>query len=56
MSALKDFNLRDKGAAVWAGWSRPVRTAFVIIVVVLIGLHCTDGTLGKHFRSEWAWR
>jgi branched-chain amino acid transport system permease protein len=38
MSALKDFNLRDKGAEIWSGWSRPVRTAFVITVVVIVGL------------------
>ena len=38
MSALRDFNLRDKGAEIWAGWNRPVRTIFVITVVVLVGL------------------
>ena len=38
MSSLKNFNLRDKGAEIWAGWSRPVRTAFVITLIVAIGL------------------
>ena len=38
MSALKNFNLRDKGAEIWSGWSRPVRTAFVLTTIVLIGL------------------
>ncbi|QLL23711.1 branched-chain amino acid ABC transporter permease [Actinobacteria bacterium IMCC25003] len=38
MANLTSFNLRDKGAQIWAGWSRPVRTIFVIAVIVLIGL------------------
>ena len=38
MSALSNFNLRDKGAEIWAGWSRPVRTLFVSVFVLLIAL------------------
>jgi branched-chain amino acid transport system permease protein len=38
MANLTQFNLRDKGAEIWAGWSRPVRTAFVLTFIVLIGL------------------
>ena len=33
-----NFNLRDKGAEVWASWSRPVRTAFVVTLTVIVGL------------------
>lgn len=38
MANLNQFNLRDKGAELWARWPRPVRTIFVIAVIVLIGL------------------
>jgi branched-chain amino acid transport system permease protein len=38
MANLTQFNLRDKGAELWAGWSRPVRTIFVVAVIVIIGL------------------
>ena len=38
MSKLKNFNLRDAGASIWAGWNRTTRTAFVIAVVFIIGL------------------
>jgi branched-chain amino acid transport system permease protein len=38
MANLNQFNLRDKGAELWASWPRPVRTIFVIAVIVLIGL------------------
>jgi branched-chain amino acid transport system permease protein len=38
MANLTSFNLRDKGAEIWAGWSRPVRTIFVLAFIVLIGL------------------
>ena len=31
-------NLRDKGAALWEGWNRPKRVAFVIILIGLVGL------------------
>ena len=38
MANLTRFNLRDKGADIWAGWSRPVRTIFVLAMIVLVGL------------------
>ena len=38
MANLNQFNLRDKGAELWASWPRPVRTIFVIAVIVVIGL------------------
>jgi branched-chain amino acid transport system permease protein len=38
MANLTRFNLRDKGAEIWAGWSRPVRTIFALAVIFLIGL------------------
>ena len=38
MANLTRFNLRDKGAEIWSGWSRPVRTVFVLAFIVLIGL------------------
>ena len=38
MSILNKFNPRDKGADIWAGWSRPVRTIFVLSMIVLVGL------------------
>jgi branched-chain amino acid transport system permease protein len=38
MANLTRFNLRDKGAEIWAGWSRPVRTIFVLSMIVLVGL------------------
>jgi len=38
MANLTSFNLRDKGAEIWAGWSRPVRTIFVLAFIALIGL------------------
>jgi len=38
MSALKNFNLRDKGAEIWAGWNRLTRTIFVSVFVLLIAL------------------
>jgi len=38
MSALKSFNLRDKGAEIWAGWNRLTRTVFVSVFVLLIAL------------------
>jgi branched-chain amino acid transport system permease protein len=38
MANLTRFNLRDKGAEIWAGWSRPVRTIFVLFMIVLVGL------------------
>jgi branched-chain amino acid transport system permease protein len=38
MANLTSFNLRDKGADIWAGWSRPVRTIFVLVVIAIVGL------------------
>jgi branched-chain amino acid transport system permease protein len=38
MTKLSEFNLRDKGAELWAGWSRPIRTLFVLAVIGLVGL------------------
>jgi len=38
MANLTRFNLRDKGADIWAGWSRPERTLFVLSMIVLVGL------------------
>jgi branched-chain amino acid transport system permease protein len=45
MNALRNFNLRDKGAEIWAGWSRPVRTAFVLTMILIVGL--------LPFSAEW---
>ena len=38
MAKLTRFNLRDKGAEIWAGWSRPVRTIFVVLCIAVVGL------------------
>ena len=38
MANLTSFNLRDKGAEIWTGWSRPVRTIFVLAIIALVGL------------------
>ena len=38
MSKLKNFNLRDSGAALWAGWNRPTRTIFALFVIGLVAL------------------
>ena len=38
MSSLKTFNLRDKGADIWAAWNRPSRVAFVLFVIAMVGL------------------
>ena len=46
MSSLKDFNLRDKGADIWAAWNRPSRVAFVLFVVVMVGLMPFASTFG----------
>ena len=32
------MNLRDTGANIWGNWNRPKRTAFVILVVAIVGL------------------
>jgi branched-chain amino acid transport system permease protein len=38
MANLKNFNLRDKGADLWAGWSRPKRVASVLFSLILVVL------------------
>jgi branched-chain amino acid transport system permease protein len=38
MSTIKNFNLRDKGAHLWESWDRPKRTAFVVILIAIVGL------------------
>ncbi len=38
MSKFTDFNLRDKGAAIWADWNRAKRTIFVLVVIGLTAL------------------
>lgn len=38
MNRFTNFNLRDKGAEIWAGWSRATRTIFVVVFVFLVGL------------------
>ena len=38
MNTLRNFNLRDKGAEVWASWNRPVRTVFVLAMITIVGL------------------
>ena len=35
MKLFGGFNLRDKGAAIWAGWNRTTRTIFVIAMVAV---------------------
>ncbi len=38
MANLTRFNLRDKGAEIWTGWSRPVRSIFVVVCIAVVGL------------------
>ena len=38
MSKFTNFNLRDKGAAIWAGWNRATRTIFVLVVIGLTAI------------------
>ena len=38
MKSIFNFNLRDKGAEVWANWNRPQRTLFTIGFIFLVGL------------------
>jgi branched-chain amino acid transport system permease protein len=35
---LRNFNLRDKGAATWESWDRPRRTIFVFALIALVAL------------------
>lgn len=46
MNTLKNFNLRDKGAEIWAGWNRPNRTIFVLFVIFMVGLLPFASTFG----------
>jgi branched-chain amino acid transport system permease protein len=46
MNTLKNFNLRDKGAEIWAGWNRPNRTIFVLFVILMVGLLPFASTFG----------
>jgi len=46
MNTLKNFNLRDKGAEIWAGWNRPNRTIFVFFVIFMVGLLPFASTFG----------
>jgi len=38
MQIMSNFNLRDKGADIWAKWNRPTRVTFVLVLIFLIGL------------------
>ena len=38
MNTLKNFNLRDQGAKIWAGWNRSSRVVFVLFIVAMVGL------------------
>jgi branched-chain amino acid transport system permease protein len=38
MSKFGNFNLRDKGAAIWAGWNRATRTIFVLVMIGIAAL------------------
>jgi branched-chain amino acid transport system permease protein len=46
MNTLKNFNLRDKGAEIWAGWNRPNRTIFALFVIFMVGLLPFASTFG----------
>jgi branched-chain amino acid transport system permease protein len=46
MNTLINFNLRDKGAEIWAGWNRPNRTIFVLFVIFMVGLLPFASTFG----------
>jgi branched-chain amino acid transport system permease protein len=46
MSSLKNFNLRDKGADVWAAWNRPSRVAFILFLLAMVGLLPFASTFG----------
>jgi branched-chain amino acid transport system permease protein len=38
LTSVRNFNLRDKGANLWAGWNRPQRTLFALLAIALAGL------------------
>jgi len=46
MSTLKSFNLRDKGADIWASWNKTSRVAFVLFLIAMVGLLPFASTFG----------
>jgi branched-chain amino acid transport system permease protein len=46
MSTLKSFNLRDKGADIWASWNKASRVAFVLFIIAMVGLLPFASTFG----------
>ena len=38
MTIMNNFNLRDKGAEIWAKWNKPTRVFFSVVVIFLVGL------------------
>jgi len=38
MEHKKTFNLRDRGAEVWAGWNRTTRSVFAVLLIGLVAL------------------
>jgi len=46
MSTLKSFNLRDKGADIWASWNKASRVAFVLFLIAMVGLLPFASTFG----------
>jgi branched-chain amino acid transport system permease protein len=46
MSTLKSFNLRDKGADIWASWNKASRVAFVLLIIAMVGLLPFASTFG----------
>jgi branched-chain amino acid transport system permease protein len=38
MNKLRNFNLRDFGAGIWANWNRATRTVFVLVFISLVAL------------------
>ena len=36
-NSLRNFNVRDKGAAIWSGWNRLQRTSFGLAMILLAG-------------------
>jgi len=46
MNTLMSFNLRDKGAEIWAGWNRLSRVVFVLFVIFMVGLLPFASTFG----------
>jgi branched-chain amino acid transport system permease protein len=46
MSTFKSFNLRDKGADIWASWNKASRVAFVLFIIAMVGLLPFASTFG----------